>query len=114
MSLHLKPKIILIANFTITWNNLYLYCNIVLNYIYLYIHIYTCSKNSALLQASSGESIFVGFNSQLCLLSINFTMVSRSAAFKKEVHTDFIYKSIKVVVRLAALKSVGVSSSLST
>lgn len=74
----------------------------------------TCNKNSALLHASSGESIFVGFNSQLCLLSINFTIVSRRAAFKNEVQTDFMYKSIKVVVRLAALNNVGVSSSFST
>lgn len=88
--------------------------SITLKYNIVKKKLYTCNKNSALLQASSGESIFVGFNSQLCLLSISFTIVSRKAAFKNEIQTDFIYKSIKVVVRLAALNNVGVSSSFST
>lgn len=47
------------------------------------------------------------------MVSSNFTMVDLSAECKKSVHTDFMYRSISVVVREAALKRVEVSSSFS-
>lgn len=73
-----------------------------------------CSRNSALLQASSGESILAGLSSALCLLSSSRSTVSSTAACKNPAHSARMYKSIKVVAKVAARNSVDVSVSLAT